>query len=116
YGYDLDSVLSARMGLMDGDYPSDEARKRFYDRLLRDCPAVPDFEAVALTNRFRMLFSGNVRIELEGKTYADNRDRPTVNFEQIACAYFAATGQRVLEGRPFTDDDADARQPVAIVN
>jgi putative ABC transport system permease protein len=116
YGYDMDGVLSARMGLMDGDYPSDEARKAFYDRLLRDTTSAPDFEAVALTNRFRMLFSGNVRIELEGKTYVDNRDRPTANFEQIAGAYFAATGQRILEGRPFTDDDTDARQPVAIVN
>jgi len=116
YGYDMDSILSARMGLMDGDYPTDEARKAFYDRLLRDTTSAPDFEAVALTNRFRMLFSGNVRIELEGKTYADNRDRPTANFEQIAGAYFAATGQRILDGRPFSDDDTDARQPVAIVN
>ena len=116
YGYDLDSVLSARMGLMDGDYPSDEARKGFYDRLLRDLPAVPDFEAVALTNRFRMLFSGNVRIELEGKSYTENRDRPTANFEQIGGGYFAATGQRLLDGRAFTDNDLDTRQPVAIVN
>ncbi len=30
--------------------------------------------------------------------------------------YFAVTGQKLLEGRTFTDDDLDARQPVAIVN
>ena len=34
------------------------------------CAANPEFEAVALTNRFRMVFSGNGPIEIEGKTYA----------------------------------------------
>ena len=35
YGYDTTGMLSARMGLMDGDYPTPEARRIFYDRLLR---------------------------------------------------------------------------------
>src|SRR2546423_4916374 len=57
YGYDTRGVLSARMGLMDGDYPSNDVRKLFYDRLLRDLRADPEFAAVGLTNRFRMVFS-----------------------------------------------------------
>ena len=32
YGYDTEGVISARMGLMDGDYPSPAARKVFYER------------------------------------------------------------------------------------
>jgi putative ABC transport system permease protein len=116
YGYDIDGVISARMGLMDGDYPSQESRKLFYDRLLRDLAAVPEFDAVALTNRFRMLFSGNVPIEIDGRAYKENRDRPTANFEQIGGAFFDVTGQRLLEGRGFADNDSDARQAVAIVN
>jgi putative ABC transport system permease protein len=116
YGYDTSGVLSARMGLMDGDYPSQDARKLFYDRLLRDLAAAPQFEAVALTNRFRMVFSGNAAIEIEGRTYKENRDRPQANLEQIGGAYFAVTGQRLVEGRGFADNDTDQRQPVAIVN
>jgi putative ABC transport system permease protein len=108
--------MSARMGLMDGDYPSQDARKLFYDRLLRDLRAVPEFEAAALTNRFRMVFSGTVPIEIEGKEYKENKDRPLANNEQIGGAFFGVTGQRLLEGRAFTDNDLDARQPVAIVN
>ena len=38
------------------------------------------------------------------------------NFEQVTGGFFAVTGQKLLEGRTFTDDDLDARQPVAIVN
>jgi putative ABC transport system permease protein len=116
YGYDTAGIISARMGLMDGDYPSPESRKVFYDRLLREFEGDAQVEAAALTNRFRMVFSGNGPIELEGKTYRENRDRPNANFEQVSGSFFAVTGQRLLAGRPFTNDDLDDRQPVAIVN
>jgi putative ABC transport system permease protein len=116
YGYDTGGILSARMGLMDGDYPTNDARKLLYDRLLRDLPADAEFGAVALTNRFRMVFSGNGPIEIEGKQYKENRDRPQANFEQVTQGFFDVTGQRLLQGRPFADDDLDSKQPVAIVN
>jgi hypothetical protein len=84
YGYDTAGIISARMGLMDGDYPSPEARKAFYDRLVQAFEGDAQVEAVALTNRFRMVFSGNGPIEIEGKTYRENRDRPNANFEQVS--------------------------------
>jgi putative ABC transport system permease protein len=116
YGYDTAGVLSARMGLMDGDYPSQEARKLFYDRLMRELRTVPEFDAVGMTNRFRMVFSGNAPIEIDGKQYKENRDRTIANFEQVTGGLFDVTSQRLIEGRTFTDNDLDARQPVAIVN
>jgi predicted permease len=116
YGYDTSGVMSARMGLMDGDYPSPEARKVFFDRLVRELQAAPEFEAVALTNRFRMVFSGNGPIEIDGKQYREDRDRPNANFEQVTPGFFAVTSQRVLEGRGLTDQDLDARLPIAVVN
>jgi predicted permease len=116
YGYDTGGVVAARMGLMEGDYPSSDARRQFFDRVMLSLSARGDFAAVALTNRFRMVFSGNGPIELEGKTYAQDRDRPNVNFEQITGTYFDVTNQKLVEGRTFTDQDTDTRQPVAIVN
>jgi predicted permease len=116
YGYDTGGLISARMGLMDGDYPSPAARQVFYDRLLQEFAGVSDFESVALTSRFRMVFSGNGPIEIDGQQYRDNRDRPNANFEQVSGSFFAVTGQQLREGRTFSADDLDARQPVAIVN
>jgi predicted permease len=116
FGYDTSGVMSARMGLMDGDYPSQEARKLFYDRLTRELGANPEFEAVALTNRFRMVFSGTAPIEIDGKQYKENRDRPTANFEQVTGTFFSVTGQKLLDGRTFNENDLDSRLPVAIVN
>jgi predicted permease len=116
YGYDTAGIMSARMGLMDGDYPSPAARRLFYDRLLRELRDHSEFGAVALTSRFRMVFSGNGPIELEGKEYREKRDRPNANFEQVTGGFFEVTGQRILEGRTFTEDDLDTKLPVAVVN
>jgi putative ABC transport system permease protein len=116
YGYDTHGVMAARMGLMDGDYPTQAARRQFFDRLLRELRAYPEFEAVALTNRFRMVFSGNGAIEIEGREYKENKDRPNTNFEQVSPGFFDVTRQRLVEGRFFNDDDTDQKQPVAIVN
>jgi len=116
YGYDTTGVLGARMGLMEGDYPNSAARKMFYDRLLLQLRANPAIESAAYTNRFRMVFSGNSPIEVEGKEYKDEKERPNTNFEQVSDGFFAVTGQKLLEGRDFNTDDLDSKQPVAIVN
>src|SRR3989441_1757140 len=88
YGYDTDGVMTARMGLMDGDYPTNDARKLFFDRLVRELGAHPEFEGVALTNRFRMVFSGSGPVEIEGREYKEKKDRLNANFEQITPGYF----------------------------
>ncbi len=78
--------------------------------------ANPEYEAVALTNRFRMVFSGTNAIEVEGVKYAQDSDRPNTNFELVTGSFFDVTKQKLLEGRTFTDQDLDSHQPVAVVN
>ena len=116
YGYNTSGILSARMGLMEGDYPTNEARVVFYEKLLRELRANSAIESVAFTNRFQMVFSGNGPIEIEGKQYKDDKDRPQTNFENVTDGYFATLGQKLLEGRDFTMADNDMKLPVAIVN
>ena len=118
YGYDGNAVITARMGLMDGDYPTPQARKLFYDRLVRELRSRPEFTAAALTNRFRMAFVPNppARTEIEGKTYPADTDRPNVIVENISGDYFATLGIKIVEGRTFAEDDSDTKLPVAIVS
>ncbi|HTI39631.1 MAG TPA: ABC transporter permease [Vicinamibacterales bacterium] len=116
YGYDTAGLLSARMALMEGDYPTDAAKKTFYDRLMSTFASAPEFQSVALTNRFRMVFSGSAPIEVDGRVYREKKDRQPANFEQVSEAFFDVTGQKVLEGRAFNESDRDDRQPIAIVN
>ncbi len=116
YGYDTKGVLGARMGLMEGDYPDSARRQLFYERLIRELRASPQFEAVALTNRFRMVFSGNGPVEIEGKDYKQDSDRTQSEFENVTAGYNEVLGQKIIEGRYLTDEDSDQKMPVAVVN
>ncbi|MGZ5537442.1 MAG: ABC transporter permease, partial [Chthoniobacterales bacterium] len=116
YGYDENGVYSARMGLMEGDYPNSDARQQFFVRTLRSLRAGSQFEAAAMTARFRMTFANFGQYEVDGKTYVTDRDRPRGNSEAVSDGYFTTLGLKILEGRDFTIEDSDAKQPVAIVN
>ncbi|MSU46130.1 MAG: FtsX-like permease family protein [Lacunisphaera sp.] len=120
YGYNNEGVLVARMGLMDGAYPSQQDRLNFYQRLLLQLRSTPQFDSSSLTSRFRMTFvfngPGAIPIENEGRTYKDNKDRPNTSLEQISEGYHQSLGVRILEGRDFQSDDSDQKQPIAIVN
>jgi predicted permease len=116
FGYPTDGILSARMGLMEGEYPTPEARRLFYDRLLVQLRGQKEFQAAALTSRMRMVFSGSGPIEIDGRTYRERRDRPNANFEQVSSTFFEVTGQRLLDGRLLNEDDADSKLAVAVVN
>jgi putative ABC transport system permease protein len=116
YGYDENAVYAARMALMEGAYPTQQARSEFFKRALSALRANAQFDSVSLTSRFRMTFSGNGQYEVDGKSYLTDRDRPTGNYESISDNYFSTLGLKILEGRDFTIDDVDSKQPVAIVN
>ncbi|MBI3886394.1 MAG: ABC transporter permease [Opitutae bacterium] len=116
YGYDTASIIGARVGLMEGDYPTNESRRLFYEKTLRELRADPEFAAVALTNRFQMIFSGSGPVEIEGKQYATDSDRTVASFENVTAGYNDVLGQKLLAGRYITDEDADQKQPVAVVN
>jgi putative ABC transport system permease protein len=116
YGYDENGVYSARMGLFEGDYPTSEAREQFFLRALRALRSDPAFESAAFTGRFRMTFGGFGQYEVDGKNYVTDRDRPQGNFEFVSDKYFSTIGLKILQGRDFTIDDNDAKQPVAIVS
>jgi len=115
YGYDESAVFTARMALLEGAYTED-GRRDFFKRAVHELRANPQFEAVALSDRFQMTFAGGGQYEVDGQNYLTDRDRPRGNYESISDNYFSALGLKILEGRDFTIDDADSKQPVAIVN
>src|SRR6058998_1369072 len=116
YGYDESAVYAARMALMEGAYPTQQARSEFFKHVIRSLRTDSQFEHAALSSRFRMTFSGAGQIEVDGQNYLTDRDRPRANYESISDDYFGALGLKILEGRDFTIDDVDSKQPVAIVN
>ena len=116
YGYDENGIYAARMALMEGAYPSEDSRREFFQRAVRALQANSQFESAAMSSRFRMTFDGQGQYEVDGHNYLTDRDRPRGNFESVSDNYFTTLGLKILEGRDFTIDDVDSKQPVAIVN
>src|SRR6266536_3955268 len=92
YGYDEAGVYSARMGLFEGDYPTEEARRQFFKRAVRALRADPAFNGAAMSSRFRMTFGNFGQYEVDGKVYTTDRDRPQGNSEAVSDGYFSALG------------------------
>jgi putative ABC transport system permease protein len=116
YGYDENGLYAARLALMEGPYPTEDSRREFFTRAVRTLRNNSQFEAAAMTDRFRMTFAAAGQYEVDGQNYLTDRDRPRCNFESVSDGYFATLGLKLLAGRDFTIEDSDAKQPVAIVN
>src|SRR6266436_2429288 len=99
YGYDEKAVYTARAGLMEGAYPTQDARREFFIRALRALRNNPLFDSVALSSRFRMTFDGQGQYEVDGRKYIQDRDRPLGNYEFVSDNYFATLGLKVLRPR-----------------
>ena len=110
YGYDESAVYTARMALLEGAYTED-GRRDFFKRAVRELRANPQFETAALSDRFQMTFAGGGQYEVDGQSYLTDRDRPRGNFESVSDDYFSALRLKILEGRDFTIDDADSKAP-----
>ncbi len=115
-GFETEQLLTARLGLFDADYPDDESRQRFFDRLLEDLRSAPGAEAVGLTTDLPALGSSNARIAIDGVAYTDIRDQPLSTFTRITPGYLDALGVGLLEGRDFGPQDRADAVPTVIVN
>jgi len=116
YGYPTRNVLTARVGLFDGVFPTREERLSFYRELklrLEDRPAVV---AVALSTVLPGTEAGIRRAAIQGHDYPEATDVPTTRISFVTPGFFDAFETRVIEGRAFTDNDDDEGFPVAIVN
>ncbi|MGI8956994.1 MAG: ABC transporter permease [Chthoniobacterales bacterium] len=116
YGYDEEGIYAARMGLFEGDYPTEESRRDFFKRAVRSLRTNAVFENAAMSDRIRMTFDNFGQYEIDGQVYKTDRDHPKANSEAVSDGYFGTLGLKLLEGRDFTLEDSDAKQPVAIVN
>src|SRR5207249_807172 len=69
YGYDENALYAARMALMEGAYPTQDARTEFFRKVIRSLRTNPEFDFVSLTSCFRMTFSASGQYETDGQNY-----------------------------------------------
>jgi putative ABC transport system permease protein len=112
-GFDAAPLLTLR--LQPAAWRGQFSTAVYYESLLervRNVPGVVQAGAIQ-----HLPFSGynwNGTVDVEGLAVADDAARPHAGFRIATDGYFAAIGQRLLEGRTF--EQADAARHVVIVN
>jgi putative ABC transport system permease protein len=113
-GYDATNVLTARLVLADGEY-TPSRRLEVLDEIMRRLASTPGVMRAAYSNSIP--FTGG---EALSSFPVKRRDGSTLQVQtgvrQVSPGYFAAMGQRLVEGRDFTARDASDPEPSAIVN
>jgi len=115
YGFPVDGLFTARIGLFESDYPTPDDRVRFFDGLRGRLAERPDVRAVALTDSLPVLGSPRDRFALRG-TAADDDDLPRTRRVTVSPGFFETFELRPLSGRTFTGHDRRDTQAVALVN
>ncbi|MEE8520079.1 MAG: ABC transporter permease [Gemmatimonadota bacterium] len=116
YGFNTESVFTARLGLPVAAYPDSLSQTQFYDELQPRLEARFGSGNVTLARTFPALGSQGRRFALEGETYERDQDYPETNWVRITPGYFETFGVSIRQGRDFTQQDNPTSLPVAIVN
>jgi predicted permease len=113
-GYDASNVLTARLVMPDSDF-SAERRLAVLDTIIERLRAIPGVTHAAFSTAVPFTTG-----EWLSSFPVKRRDGSSVQVQtggrQVSIDYFAALGQRVVEGRTFKVDDETAPQMPVVVN
>ncbi len=113
-GYDATNLLTARLVMPDGDF-SPERRLATLDTVIERLKAVPGVTHAAFSNAIPFT-SGEPLSSFPVKRRDGSSVQVQTGVRQVSVGYFAALGQRVVEGRGFTAEDENAPQMPVVVN
>jgi hypothetical protein len=115
WGFRADDVLTARVGLFEGDFPDAEHRRVFFTELLDGLHRTVGVDRAALTTTLPGLEAGYARVALASsalETESGFRARAVA----VSSGFFETIGVRPTQGRDFSGSDDPDGLPVAIVN
>ncbi len=113
-GYDASNVLTARLVMPDGEYPP-ARRLAILNEILQRLGSTPGITKAAFSNAIPFT-SGESLSSFPVKRRDGTSIQVQTGVRQVSAGYFAAMGQRVLEGHEFTAADTSATEPSVIVN
>jgi putative ABC transport system permease protein len=89
----------------------------FFEEIQRRLEALPGVAAAGATNNLPVSRGAwGLRFQVEGGPLLARRDQPSAYHLGVTPSYFSALRIAVIQGRVFTDRDAESAPPVAIIN
>jgi len=105
-GFTPDGVLTVQLGLPDGRYDADDARRAFYTRAFADIDGLPDVESVGAA-MVTPLTGNNWSVPLNrvDRPVAAGQRPPEVGWQMASAGYFRALRIPLKSGRIFEPHD-----------
>ncbi len=116
YGFNTANIFTARLGLFEKDYPTEQNQWQFYEELLRRVEGRPGIRSVAFTSDLPARGGQRRPITVDGVAYPVDSDHPLARRIVITPQYFDIVDAKPVRGRLFTRLDGPDAQPVALVN
>ena len=116
-GFTTENALTMRMVLPYPKYAKQEARRAFYDEVLRKIHEVPGIESAGMITFLPLSFRGmNFNFSVEGQPAPSDAKLPFALFRVVSPDYFRAMGIPLRRGRFFDARDSADSQPAVLVN
>jgi predicted permease len=115
-GFNIDGLVRLRMQLPPANYPTPDARLRFFEQLQPLVEAIPGVQQAAVTTSVPPLADGERRLEINGQPLVQEESRPFVATVTITPGYFAVLGVAINRGRAFTAADGGAGAETVIIS
>ena len=116
-GFKSDNLLTMRMVLPMPKYRQPEARRAFYDEVLRRVDEIPGVESVGINTRLPLSTSGmKFSFSVEGRTMPNDTSLPFAIYRVVNPDYFNTLKIPLQRGRVFDARDHADSTPVFLVN
>ncbi len=116
-GFSTDSLLTMRTVLPFPRYAKPEARRAFYDEVIRKVKELPGVENAGVISFLPLSFTGmNFVFTIEGQSVKSDSELPLAVYRVVSPDYFSTMKIPLLRGRFFDQHDSQDSLPVMIVN
>lgn len=115
-GFPVEGLMRMRMQLPPANYPTAEARLRFFDQLQPRIEAIPGIQMAAVTTSVPPLDDQEWRFEIDGQAEVDEEHRPFVATVTVTPGYFDVLGVAINRGRGLTAADGAAGADNVIIS
>ena len=115
-GFDTAPVTTARFFMTGDAYVPIDAKARRVEDVLRRVRGVPGVRAAAASNLIPLDGGGAMStLDVPTRTYEAGKE-PRLFYAGVTAQYFEVLGTTVLRGRTFTEQEAQTRSGVAVIN